>query len=99
MRDQSIDPTVRTETAGAPNRAARRARLRAAFAELDRDPRLLDGIGVRDGDAGVIERYLPDLLPGLFRLMKPPGGKADIVLGHCHAGSAIYAVLKTGAEI
>ena len=39
----------------------------AAFGELDVDPRLLDRIGVRDGDAGMIERDLADLLAWSFR--------------------------------
>ena len=59
----------------------------AALGDLDLDPRLLDRIGIRDGDAGMIQRQLPDLLAGLFRLMQPLGGEADIVFGQCHARS------------
>ena len=36
--------------------------------------------------AGMIQRQLPDLLLGLFRLMEPLGGKTDIVFGQSHAG-------------
>jgi hypothetical protein len=28
----------------------------AALGKLDRDPRLLDGVGILDGDAGMIQR-------------------------------------------
>ena len=41
----------------------------AALGDLDLDPGLLDRVGVRDGDAGMIQRQLPDLLAGFFRLM------------------------------
>ena len=58
----------------------------AALGDLDLDPRLLDRIGILDGDAGMILRQLPDLLRRLLRLMKPLGGKTDIVLGQSHAG-------------
>ena len=34
----------------------------------------------------MILRQLPDLLLRLLRLMKPLGGKTDIVLGQSHAG-------------
>ena len=59
----------------------------AALGDLDLDPGLLDGIGVRDGDAGMFKRDLADLLFGLFGLMQPLGGGADIVCGQCHAWS------------
>ena len=62
----------------------------AALGELDLDPRLLDRVGVVDGDAGMIQRELPDLLAGLFRLMQPFGGAADIVFGKGHAGRPAY---------
>ena len=71
----------------------------AAFGELDVDPRLLDRIGVRDGDAGMIERDLADLPPGLFGLMQPLGGEADLVFGQCHAWSRPIAAKKEDAEI
>jgi hypothetical protein len=57
----------------------------AAFGKFDLDPRLLDGIGVLNGDSGVIQRYLPDLLLRLLRPMQPFGGKADIVFAQGHA--------------
>jgi len=60
----------------------------AALGDLDRDPRLLDRIGILDGDGGIILRQLPDLRTGPLRLMKPLGGKTDIVVGQSHAGSA-----------
>ena len=62
----------------------------AALRHLDLDPRLLDRIGVLDGDAGMVQRELPDLLAGLFRLVEPLGGKADIVLGKvpCSVGAS-----------
>ena len=42
--------------------------------DLHLDPRLLDRVGVRDRDAGMFERKLPDLLAGFFRLVEPLGG-------------------------
>jgi hypothetical protein len=35
---------------------------------------------------GMIERQLPDLFPGFFRMMQPLGGKTDIVCCQRHAG-------------
>jgi hypothetical protein len=35
----------------------------------------------------MIERDLANLPPGLFGLMQPLGGAADIVFGQCHARS------------
>jgi hypothetical protein len=39
----------------------------------------------------MIQRELPDLPPGFLRLIKPFGGKADIVCCQCHARSAMSA--------
>jgi hypothetical protein len=57
-----------------------------ALGDLALDPRLLDRIGILDSDGRIILRQLPDLLLRFFRLMKPLGGKTDIVLGQSHAG-------------
>src|SRR5665213_1134450 len=57
--------------------------------DLDRDPRFLDRVGVLDGDAGMVQRNLPDLLAGFFRIVEPLGGEADIILGEGHARSML----------
>ena len=56
----------------------------AALGDLHLDPRLLDRIGVRDRDAGMFQRNLPDLLAGFFRVVEPFGGDADFVVGEGH---------------
>jgi hypothetical protein len=73
----------------------------AALGEFDLDPRLLDRIGVFDGNAGMIQRELPDLPPGLFCLMQPLGGETDIVCCQGHARSSPHRRdrRKRGAEI
>ena len=58
----------------------------AALGDLHLDPRLLNRIGVLDRDAGMVQRKLPDLRAGLFRLIQPLGGAADVVCGKGHAG-------------
>ena len=59
----------------------------AALGDLDLDPRLLDGIGILDGDAGMILRQLPDLRAGLLGLMQPLGRQANPVIAQCHGRS------------
>ena len=56
----------------------------AVLGDLHLDPCLLDRIGVRNGNAGVLQRDLPDLRAGFFRVVEPFGGGADIVLGKGH---------------
>ena len=56
----------------------------AALGDLHLDPCLLDRIGVRNGNAGMVQRDLPDLRAGFFRLIEPFGGAADIVWGKGH---------------
>src|SRR5205085_10855486 len=54
---------------------------------LHRDPRLLNRVGVRNGDAGMLERKLPDLRAGFFRMVQPLGTVADFVVGKGHLRS------------
>jgi hypothetical protein len=60
----------------------------AARGDLHLHPRLLDRIGVVDGDAGMIQRYLPDLQLRFLGLIEPFGGDADLVGGERHGGPA-----------
>jgi hypothetical protein len=55
--------------------------------DLHLDPGLLDRIGILDGDAGMLQRQLPDLRAGLFRLVELFGSAADFVFGKCHGMS------------
>jgi hypothetical protein len=63
----------------------------AALGHLHLDPGFLNGIGIFNRYAGMFERKLPDLFPGLFGLIEPFGGLADFVLGKGH-----YAFAKRG---
>ena len=61
--------------------------------DLHLDPGFLNSVGVFDRYAGMFERKLPDLRAGLFGLIEPLGGAADVVSGKGH-GRAAYSAKK-----
>ena len=52
----------------------------APLGDLDIDPRLLDRVGVGDGDLRMVERYLADLLAAFLRLVEAARGRRDNLL-------------------
>ncbi|MGY4290983.1 hypothetical protein ACVWXO_010249 [Bradyrhizobium sp. LM2.7] len=56
----------------------------APFGNLDIDPRLLNRVGIGDGDAGEILRELADLRAGPLRLVQTLRASLDIVVGKRH---------------
>ncbi len=60
----------------------------APLGELDLDPRLLDRVGVLDGDVWKLQRQLPDLGTALLGPMQAFGGDANFFSGKGHARSA-----------
>ena len=66
----------------------------APSCDLHINPSLLNSVGVFNAYAGMFERKLPDLFPGLFGAIEPFGGATDFVLGKGHMRSQ-----KEGAEI
>ncbi|CUR69699.1 hypothetical protein BN2877_51390 [Achromobacter xylosoxidans] len=61
---------LRRQLHGARGQADLVAALDAAFAQLDVHPGALDGVGVGDGDVGVLQRDLADLLAAAFGVVQ-----------------------------
>ena len=56
----------------------------ASLSDLDVDRRLLNRVGIGDGDVREILRKLPDLHAGLLRLVQTARASKDIVFGKRH---------------